>query len=289
MPVIQLTLDGEVVRTYPSTLAASKVIAPDEVGGGTVQAIRKCVRGIRPTAVGFKWQLVTYDADLDWRGVPGCEDYFVSSTGVVRHGVKVLNQKMSAQGYWKVHVCRTGKMEYAMVHRLVAEAFLIKPEDTTIVDHLDGNKTHNAAANLEWCTPAENVRRAVATGLFKTARPVIASNADGEETRYPSSGVAGKALGIPGISIWRLCKGLTTWNKRGLRSDTSERSQQMTEKPGEKPVPDSPGLPRWFATRRHPVSSEMSQLWCVWPKAARTRGGRSRCPKSEQNALPMAL
>ena len=215
-PVLQLTLDDEVLRSYPSTLAASKVVAPNAVGGGPLQAIRKCVRGIRPTALGFKWKLVAHDTSLEWRSIPECEGYFVSCTGIIRLGVKVLNQKMSAQGYWKVTVRRNGKQGHAMVHRLVAEAFLVKPEDATIVDHLDGNKTHNAVTNLDWCTPAENSRRAIANGLRKSVRPVIASNADGGETRYPSSGAAGDALGIPGISIWKLCKGLTTYNTSGM-------------------------------------------------------------------------
>ena len=33
------------------------------------------------------------------------------------------------------------------------------------VNHLDGDKSHNGADNLEWTTPAENMRHAVLSGL----------------------------------------------------------------------------------------------------------------------------
>lgn len=47
------------------------------------------------------------------------------------------------------------------VHELVAKAFIgAKPEGARTVNHKDGNKTNNAANNLEWATYKENNRHA---------------------------------------------------------------------------------------------------------------------------------
>jgi len=46
---------------------------------------------------------------------------------------------------------------HSLIHRLVAEYFLPKPNKSqTIVAHLDHNKLNNKSSNLKWMTPEEN-------------------------------------------------------------------------------------------------------------------------------------
>lgn len=68
-------------------------------------------------------------------------------------------------GYVYVWLQVQPKPRNCTVHRLVAEAFLPNPDNKPQVNHIDGNKTNNNLANLEWATAAENNNHALVTGL----------------------------------------------------------------------------------------------------------------------------
>lgn len=84
--------------------------------------------------------------------------YEVSDEGDIRlryvdHEVPV---KISTSGPYEV--VNYGGAQY-MVHKMVAEAFLPKPESYTgrlLVKHKDGDKTNNHVSNLQWVDTAGN-------------------------------------------------------------------------------------------------------------------------------------
>lgn len=77
-----------------------------------------------------------------------------------------LTQKISNNGYARVHI-RCGKINsYPLVHRLVAEAFLENPDNLPQINHRDGNKLNNSVDNLEWCTAQYNVRHGLRNHLI---------------------------------------------------------------------------------------------------------------------------
>ena len=60
--------------------------------------------------------------------------------------------------YVQIKLCKEGQSVFKYVHRLVAEAFIPNPDNLPEVDHIDGNKSNNAVANLRWVTRSTNIR-----------------------------------------------------------------------------------------------------------------------------------
>lgn len=103
-----------------------------------------------------------------WKDIKGYEGiYQVSNYSRVRSFRKgtdrIMAQTSGTWGYLVVNIDKTPKL----VHRLVAEAFIPNPENKIEVNHINGDKFDNLISNLEWATPSENIRHAIATGLNK--------------------------------------------------------------------------------------------------------------------------
>ena len=107
-----------------------------------------------------------------WKDILGYEGlYQVSSFGRVRsldryveysngrihlHKGKVLSLLKGEYGYIQVSLYYNRKMYKKYVHRLVAEAFLLNPDNLPEVNHIDEDKSNNSVDNLEWCTAKYN-------------------------------------------------------------------------------------------------------------------------------------
>ena len=102
----------------------------------------------------------------EWRPIEGYEGlYEVSNTGQVRsldrfyyrlHKGKVLSPTKDRYGYLTVTLNCNGKSKTIKIHRLVAQAFLLNPDNLPQVNHKDEVKTNNNVDNLEWCTAKYN-------------------------------------------------------------------------------------------------------------------------------------
>ena len=97
-----------------------------------------------------------------WRAVARAPTYEVSAQGEVRRGAQLVAQWANAKGYHLVNLELPDRPFpcAVYVHELVLEAFRGPRPAGHQADHGDGDRGHNALANLEWVTPAENVRRA---------------------------------------------------------------------------------------------------------------------------------
>lgn len=95
-----------------------------------------------------------------WKPAPQFEDlYEVSSEGRVRNKRgHVLKARLSNCGYERVALSRNCAYTHLSVHRLVLTTFCGVPEPDIECRHLDGNRSNNRLANLQWGTRLENAQ-----------------------------------------------------------------------------------------------------------------------------------
>lgn len=122
---------------------------------------------------------------------------------------RILSQRAQKNGYLCVDLFKDGKAKTFRVHRLVAFAFVENPNGYDEVNHIDEDKTNNAASNLEWCTRSYNC--SFGSGLSKRAakcsKPCIQYKDGIEVSRYPSIAEAARRTGINFANIQRCLSG----------------------------------------------------------------------------------
>ena len=166
-----------------------------------------------------------------WRDISGYEGLCqISNLGRVKsfyNGGRMLKPGR-VSGYLRVTLRCDGKSKSLFVHRLVAQAFIPNPESKREVNHVNGIKTDNRVENLEWVTPAENSRHAVATGLYIAPQGEDHYNAKltNEQVIYIRENPDGltrnqlaKKFAIPPQSISRIQLGKTFKNAGGKIRD----------------------------------------------------------------------
>lgn len=154
--------------------------------------------------------------DID--GYNGC--YQVSNKGNVRSlysGGKAVAQLMAPRGYLTVHLSMGGKAKRALVHRLVALAFIPNfDKSKNQVNHKNEIKTDNRAENLEWCDQQYNncygtrIERASQTNIKngKKSKPLYQINFCGNIVKkWNSAKEVQRSTSYSQAAISRCCNG----------------------------------------------------------------------------------
>ena len=107
-----------------------------------------------------------------WKDIKGYVGFYqVSNLGRVRsvereiyksNNVKQISKSSilkfeKSKGYNYVHLFKNGTRKRIAVHRLVAEAFILNPNNLPEVDHINTIRDDNRVENLRWVTPKENM------------------------------------------------------------------------------------------------------------------------------------
>lgn len=99
--------------------------------------------------------------------IPGFPGYHVTKEGLVystkskyglRPKAKLLTNRLSSNGYYRIGLYKDGKKYEKRVNRLVAETYLPNPDNLPQVGHIDNNPLNNNVDNLYWCTSKENCK-----------------------------------------------------------------------------------------------------------------------------------
>lgn len=122
-----------------------------------------------------------------WIKIKGKDNYSVNEMGKVRNDKsgRILKTFVKPDGYEVVQMGKRCSPQY--IHRVILEAFIPNAENKPCVNHIDGNRSNNTLANLEWCTYSENM---VAYGHKQRKnnrkRPIKAIHMDGREIIFNS-------------------------------------------------------------------------------------------------------
>ena len=75
--------------------------------------------------------------------------------------------KANADGYYMVKLTRDNHPTTVRIHRVVAETFILNPNNLPEVNHIDCDRQNNHVDNLEWIDHLNNVRHSSEQGHYK--------------------------------------------------------------------------------------------------------------------------
>ena len=207
-PVMVRPVESQEWITFPSVKAAAKHL------GQPYSTAHQRFKG-NANIDGFEYRFVRLDEhilpDLPgevWRPMIDPKSGLrvdgkkISSAGRIKsHTGRISTGFCGQSGYVYVNIKVKGHRRNELLHRLVAVAFLGPPPTPhTQINHKDGNKSNNIAANLEYATASENLlhHHANRKGLHPLCKAVLSREYGSSDpwTNHSSFKSAADALGV---------------------------------------------------------------------------------------------
>lgn len=224
--------EAQLHRDMAGTLRAQPPASPS-----TLAELHAAERLIDQQAAEIRRLKAREDAQpVAWRPVVGFEGHYeVSALGDVRNVKTGRTQAKNTmgRGYIKAEFWKDGERTQTSVHRVVAEAFLPRRDGLNEVNHIDGDKTNNAAWNLEWTDRKGNTDHSRYV-LGNDVKPVLATDPEtGAQEYFPSIEEAGRS-GYNASGIYDALNGRKRTHGGKAWSFTEWRGPQPTH-----PAPDA--------------------------------------------------
>jgi len=166
-----------------------------------------------------------------WKPIKDYEGYYeISTLGRVRslhkrNSGKIMSRSNHSIGYLVVGLCKKGKAEIYLIHRLMAFTFLGLSDDKLTVNHINGIKSDNRLENLELLTHSQNNYHGCRLGLFTTklsfrkAENIRKRFKNGERNRKKLA----SAYGVSSVLIGYVLGG-KIWNPRDYEPKLGRRA-----------------------------------------------------------------
>lgn len=168
--VSQYDLEGNKLATFKSIREASLIT------GCSDRHISSVCKGnkSRNMTGGYIWRYEegNENQSMDGHGkqINGYDNYLVTEDGKIysKRSKKWLKLKDTASGYLSVGLCKDGKKQDVLVHRIVCSEYIYNddPINKKYVNHKNKNKKDNRIENLEWVTQSENMVHANKTKVY---------------------------------------------------------------------------------------------------------------------------
>ena len=120
---------------------------------------------------------------------------------------KILCPRLQNSNYYIVWLSKDGKINPKLVHRLIAQTFILNIDNKPCINHKNGNKADNRIENLEWCSYSENIKHSHnIIGRKEITKPIICIELN---RKYKSQTEASQKLGISRGSISHALNGMS--------------------------------------------------------------------------------
>ena len=215
--------------------------------GFTIDKVMLCINGKNKTHLGFKFEKVEIEEEVDNNPIETYEDEIWKNLkdSIFDEVNKFINYKVSNYGRIKGHYdrimkpnCTTGvfmvqlrlnKVEkYMRLHRLVLMAFNIpRPEGKNEVDHIDSNNNNNKLSNLQWADRKMQVDNEN-TKVKKTIKIKATLISTNESKDYDGIKAMAKEIKITINKIYKCIADNTSY--KGYKFEILDDTNMRTEK-----------------------------------------------------------
>jgi len=158
-----------------------------------------------------------------WTDVPGFPGYGANERGFIVNRISnlVISNTTYRNGYVYVAMKENGGFKNKRLNRIIALTFHLNPDNLPHVNHEDGVKTNNHAANLNWSSVSDNLKHAFRNHLRKPTKPQLGKfnelslkskavnqlTLDGQFVRSWPSIAEAQRNGYQVANICKVCKG----------------------------------------------------------------------------------